>query len=131
MRRRFALACLLLLAGAARAAGLPPVEDFFRLPRYAAMQISPDGKHIAALSPVKGRQNLVMLDVPPQGGARRHRARGRRTCSGSTGSTASGSCFGTGSLATRDFDFRGGELYAVDLDGGRAARPGRPEGRTR
>jgi dipeptidyl aminopeptidase/acylaminoacyl peptidase len=117
MRRRFALACLLLLAGAARAAGLPPVEDFFRLPRYAAMQISPDGKHIAALSPVKGRQNLVVLDVPPKD-AHAVTALDETDVLWFEWLNSKRLVFGTGTLATSDFAFRGGELFAVDLDGG-------------
>ena len=58
--RRLAAAALF----AATAAGAqPPVEHFFQLPRFAHMAISPDGAHIAALSPVNGRQNLVILDT--------------------------------------------------------------------
>ncbi|HST01237.1 MAG TPA: hypothetical protein VLJ84_06225, partial [Usitatibacter sp.] len=46
----------------ASAADKLPIEDFFKLPQYSAMSISPDGKNIAALAPVNGRQNLVVLD---------------------------------------------------------------------
>src|SRR5580693_115064 len=40
-----------------------PIESFFKLAQYSAMAISPDGVHIAALAPVNGRQNLVVLDL--------------------------------------------------------------------
>ena len=40
-----------------------PVADFFRLPRYSQMAMSPDGKRLAALAPVKGRDNLVIVDL--------------------------------------------------------------------
>ena len=40
-----------------------PTSDFFRLPRYSQMAMSPDGKRFAALAPVKGRDNLVIVDL--------------------------------------------------------------------
>ena len=43
-----------------------PVADFFRLPRYSQMAMSPDGKRLAALAPVKGRDNLVIVDLVQQ-----------------------------------------------------------------
>lgn len=124
MRRIAALvACIAgLAATAARAADAPPpVEDFFRLPRYAAMAISPDGTHVAALSPVKGHQNLVMLDVP---------LKDARPVTGFDGKdvvwfrwlNSKRLILETGYLATRTFDYRGGALYAIDLDAGDARK---------
>jgi dipeptidyl aminopeptidase/acylaminoacyl peptidase len=54
-----------LAAAAIRAAAAEPpaIESFFRLPQYARMALSPDGKRIAALAPVGGRQGLVVIDV--------------------------------------------------------------------
>ena len=39
-----------------------PVEAFFRLASYSQMAMSPDGKRLAALAPLKGRDNLVIVD---------------------------------------------------------------------
>ena len=40
-----------------------PVEAFFRLPRYSQMAMSPDGKRLAALAPIRGRDALALIDV--------------------------------------------------------------------
>lgn len=40
-----------------------PVADFFRLPRYSQMALSPDGKRLAALAPVNGRDNLIVISL--------------------------------------------------------------------
>ena len=40
-----------------------PVEAFFRLAQYSQMAMSPDGKRFAALAPVRGRENLVIVDL--------------------------------------------------------------------
>lgn len=39
------------------------VKDFFRNAEFSALQISPDGKHIAVLSPVGNRRNIVIMDT--------------------------------------------------------------------
>ena len=39
-----------------------PVEAFFRRAEYAQMAISPDGNRLAALRPINGRDNLVVID---------------------------------------------------------------------
>jgi dienelactone hydrolase len=39
------------------------VEDFFRLPEYSELALSPDGSKLSALAPLKGRNNLVILDL--------------------------------------------------------------------
>jgi dipeptidyl aminopeptidase/acylaminoacyl peptidase len=44
-------------------ANLPPVEDFLRKPKYDSLELSPDGKLLAAIAPVNGRRNLVLIDV--------------------------------------------------------------------
>ena len=53
-----------------------PVADFFRLPRYSQMAMSPDGKRLAALAPVKGRDNLVIVDLEQQTSRAAPRIRG-------------------------------------------------------
>jgi hypothetical protein len=99
-----------LLAFDLQAAEAPtPVEDFFRLPRYAAMGLAPDGQHIAALSPVSGRQNLVVLDAA---------LKGTHAVTAFDGKdvvwfhwlSSKRLMFATGSLATRVFDWHGGAL---------------------
>jgi dipeptidyl aminopeptidase/acylaminoacyl peptidase len=117
-RTRPILAVLLACFALAAAAEAPiPVEDFFRLPQYIAMRISPDGEHIAAMAPVKGRQNLVVLDVPPKN-ARALSAFENKDVVWFRWLGSKRLLLRTGTFATRAFDSRGGALYAVDIDGG-------------
>ena len=44
-------------------AAAPTIEELVRSPQFAEIQLSPDGRQIAALMPVRGRQNLVVLDL--------------------------------------------------------------------
>ncbi len=37
------------------------VEHFFQNPRFTGMQLSPDGTHVAALAPVNGHRNVVVV----------------------------------------------------------------------
>lgn len=39
-----------------------PLKNFFRNPDFSSLQLSPDGKHIAVISPVNERRNLVLMD---------------------------------------------------------------------
>ena len=39
-----------------------PIADFFRRAEYSQMSISPDGNRLAALRPIFGRDNLVVID---------------------------------------------------------------------
>lgn len=117
-RSRPILAFLLAFFALAAAAESPiPVETFFRLPRYAAMAISPDGQHIAALSPVNRHQNLVVLDVPPKD-ARPVTAFDGKDVVWFRWINSRRLVVETGNLATRAFDYRGGALYGIDLDAG-------------
>ncbi len=51
-----------------QAAKLPPVEDFFRLPRMSDPKLSPDGNFIAAtVDSDRGRLQLVVIDVERPG----------------------------------------------------------------
>ncbi|HEX3098678.1 MAG TPA: S9 family peptidase [Usitatibacter sp.] len=111
-----AFACNLLALDALAADAPTPVEDFFRLPRYAAMEFAPDGQHIAALSPVSGRQNLVVLDGVLKD-AHAVTAFDGKDVVWFQWLNSKRLMFATGSLATRDSDARGGALWAVDLDG--------------
>ncbi|HEX4944365.1 MAG TPA: S9 family peptidase, partial [Usitatibacteraceae bacterium] len=63
-----ALAATLLLgfgagAFAQKSAKDIPVETFLKRGQYGSMILSPDGSRLAALSPLKGRNNLVVLDL--------------------------------------------------------------------
>jgi dipeptidyl aminopeptidase/acylaminoacyl peptidase len=40
-----------------------PTEHFFRKPEFSELIMSPDGKYIAALRPIDGRQKLVVIDL--------------------------------------------------------------------
>ncbi len=112
--RAFTLA--LLVAAGTAVAQPPTVELLFQPARYAAMRISPDGTSLAALSPVAGRQNLVVLDtktrkpVPVTGFDSRdivemHWVSSKRLL------------VRTGTLGTQAWDAKGGALYAIDRDG--------------
>jgi dipeptidyl aminopeptidase/acylaminoacyl peptidase len=110
------LAAILILAAGAAAAEPLSVETLFAPPRIGRLTISPDGKTIAALSPVAGRQNVVILDAatkkatPVTGFDTRdvvevHWVNSKRLLVRS------------GSIGTRDFDYKGGALYSIDIDG--------------
>ncbi|HET7401599.1 MAG TPA: S9 family peptidase [Usitatibacter sp.] len=40
-----------------------PVETFFRRAEYSQLQLSPNGKLLAALVPIRGRNNLAVIDI--------------------------------------------------------------------
>ena len=40
-----------------------PLETFFKKPQFAAFQLSPNGKELAALAPVNDRMNVVIIDL--------------------------------------------------------------------
>jgi dipeptidyl aminopeptidase/acylaminoacyl peptidase len=112
---RFLLAFVLAAALPALAQPIP-VADLFRRPAYAEMKISPDGQRIAALVPVNGRQNLAIVQVSPR--------KAEPLSSYSTRDVVEfwwindkRILFRTGSVGVRDFDARGGGLFAVDIDG--------------
>ena len=65
---KFVLACVLIfnvLAGANSASAADPVslEDFFKNPSLAGPTLSRSGKYLAATAPLKGRMNLLVLDL--------------------------------------------------------------------
>lgn len=41
----------------------PSVEDFFKTPKFSSLQLSPDGKYLAVLSPINDRKNIVILET--------------------------------------------------------------------
>lgn len=38
-------------------------QDFGRLPHLSAPKVSPDGKYLATLTPVKGRHALIVMEL--------------------------------------------------------------------
>lgn len=114
---RLLLAALVLAATLlpARAQDIP-MRDFFRLPQYGEMKISPDGQHIAALAPVNNRQNLAIVTVSPRG-ARALTSLSSRDIVEYWWINNKRLLFRTGSLGTRQADARGGGLFAIDIDG--------------
>ena len=57
------IAIISLLATQSVTAETVPLETFFKKPQFAGFQLSPNGKELAALAPVNGRMNLVILDL--------------------------------------------------------------------
>lgn len=115
---RFAhLAAALLVAWAASALGAPlSVETLFQRARFAFMTISPDGKTIAALAPVGRRQNLVLLDAATKKPTPLTGFTDRDIVQVSWVNSKR-LLVRTGSIGVRSFDFRGGGLFAIDIDG--------------
>ena len=113
MRVLLALACI---AAAAAHAQAPAIRDVFRLPQYAAMQISPDGQRIAALVPVNGRQNIAIIQVSPRS-ANALSTMATRDIVEVLWLSDKRLLYRTGSLGVRADDAKGGGLFAVDVDG--------------
>ncbi len=64
--RLLALAACLVLPAAALAQKTArdiPVETFFKRAQFSQMALSPSGGRLAALTPIKGRDNLVVIDL--------------------------------------------------------------------
>ena len=63
--RSFILLCLALpaFAQAPKKPSDIPVESFFRRAEYSQLQLSPNGKFLAALVPIRGRNNLAVIDL--------------------------------------------------------------------
>jgi len=54
---------VVLLTGTAWAAKEIPVEDFFKRSDFSNYQLSPDGKYLAAISPIGQRRNIAVIDL--------------------------------------------------------------------
>lgn len=114
--KSIAAAVLLSIATVAHSAPLT-VEELFKPVQFQTMALSPDGKAIAALAPVAGRQNLVVLDAKTK--------KPTPVTSFTTRDVVGVEWINnkrvlvqTGSIGVRAFDARGGGIYAVDIDGG-------------
>lgn len=104
------------LAQVAAPAGPPSVEDLFRPAQLADMQLSPDGKYVAALSPVGGRQNLVVLEV---GSRKAHAVSGFRDVDAVWFRWVNGKrlIVQTGDAKGQQGGSRGGAYFGTDLEG--------------
>ena len=47
----------------APAASSPIAEDFFKRSPFTSFQLSPDGKYLAAVSPINERRNIAVIDL--------------------------------------------------------------------
>jgi dipeptidyl aminopeptidase/acylaminoacyl peptidase len=116
MNKWIAAAAVALAAQATLAEDKIPIETFFKLPQYSAMVMSPDGQHIAALAPVNGRQNLVVLDLDHKKAEPITRLDNKDIVQ-VFWLNDKRIMVRTGKLGTRQDDIRGGAMYAVDWDG--------------
>ena len=117
MKRLFALIAVAATTCAAMAADdAPSIENLFKLSQYAAMRLSPDGEYIAALAPVAGHQNVVVIDVAKRGVVPVTTLNSRDITS-VRWVNSKRLLVTTGTLNTRDFDAKGGGLFAIDRDG--------------
>ena len=56
-------AVILIFADASLAAKEVPVEDFFKRSGFSSFQLSPDGTHLAAITPINNRRNIAIIDL--------------------------------------------------------------------
>lgn len=52
-----------LLAPAEACAAPPAAESFFRKPAYGGVTLSPNGRYLAVVAPIDGRQGVIVLDL--------------------------------------------------------------------
>jgi dipeptidyl aminopeptidase/acylaminoacyl peptidase len=105
---------LLLLAACTAVA--QPVDHFFRHPAYSYMTLSPDGTSIAALAPVVGRQNVVVIDVKTRQ-AKPITGERTRDIVEVHWVNSNRLVVRTGTLSTAAFESKGGALYSINKDG--------------
>lgn len=91
-----------------------PVEDFFKNPQFAQIQISPNGRFLAALAPYKGRRNIVVMET--------NHLRKAKAVTDLEDYDIAGFLWGNDNRIIFTVDKEGREafaLYAVDREGGR------------
>ncbi|MEM1412249.1 MAG: S9 family peptidase [Pseudomonadota bacterium] len=112
--RMLQLATLALLVISASAlAEKKGVEHFFKKPEFAGFQVSPDGKHLAALAPIGDRMNLVVMDLE---------TRTPRVVTSETDQDISGFNWANNERLLFTMDKDGSEsfgMFAVNIDGSR------------
>jgi dipeptidyl aminopeptidase/acylaminoacyl peptidase len=91
-----------------------PLENFIKKPQFASLQISPNGKELAVLAPIKGRMNVVIMDLE---------TRKPRVITGYTEEDVSGFSWGNNERILYYMDKDGSEsfgIFAVNTDGSMA-----------
>lgn len=105
-------AAVLLFVIASQSFAAPaPIEDFFRNPEFAQVELSPDGTHIAAMAPVNDRQNIIVMNLE---------TREIRPVTGITDQDVSGLMWATNDRILFFMDKDGNEslgIFAVNKDG--------------
>ncbi len=116
--KRLLASCAIAAAScvAAAADDKPSIESLFKLPQYRSMAISPDGKHIAALAPLRGRQNIMVIDLADRK-AVAATAFEKLDVVSVRWLNSNRLLFSVGRLGTRVDDSLGGGLLAIDRDG--------------
>lgn len=113
MKTRILCATVLACAAVARlgAAETLPLETFFKKPQFTNFQVSPNGKELAALAPVGGRLNVVVIDLA---------TRAPRAITGMTSQDVSGFMWANNERILFFMDKDGSEsfgIFAVNTDG--------------
>ncbi len=88
-----------------------PLEDFFKKSQFTGFQLSPNGKELAALAPLNGRMNVVIIDLA---------TRKPRAVTGVTEQDVSGFLWATNERILFFMDKDGSEsfgIFAVNTDG--------------
>ena len=116
MIRMLAALAAFCFALAANAEDKIPIEDFFKLPQYSSMRLSPNGKNLAALAPFAGRQNAVIIDIANRK-AKPITALEDRDVVSIEWLNDRRLIYRTGRLGELDVNQRGGGAFAVDADG--------------
>ena len=63
LRKLVIITFSLVAANLAVAVEEVPVEDFFKRSPFTSFQLSPDGKFLAAISPINNRRNIAVIDL--------------------------------------------------------------------
>lgn len=107
------VALAILVGSAPVMASQKGVEHFFKKPQFAGFQVSPDGKHLAALAPIEDRMNIVVMDLE---------TRQARAVTGVTSQDVSYFQWANNERLVFGMDKDGSEsfgLFAVNIDGSR------------
>ncbi|MCW8925562.1 MAG: S9 family peptidase [Xanthomonadales bacterium] len=121
MRFRFllSLAMVTLLATQNVLADKIPLEDFIKKPQFASLRISPDGKQLAVLAPVRDRMNVVIMNLDD---LRAHKPQ-PKALTGYTDEDVSGFMWANNERILYFMDKDGSEsfgIFAVNTDGSMA-----------
>jgi dipeptidyl aminopeptidase/acylaminoacyl peptidase len=111
VKARLGMGLLVALVTCYASAAQLPLQDFFKKPQFAAFQLSPNGKELAALAPLNGRMNVVIIDLA---------TRKPRAVTGVTQQDVSGFLWATNERILFFMDKDGSEsfgIFAINTDG--------------